>query len=229
MQNTEVSHSTLFNSSYFNKSFILGLLLSFFSLAAFASPFSLSSGDKKPSPKVLQLALKAYNNAAKSGVAQKSLITIIDYSLPSTQRRLWVMDVKQNKVIYHTLVAHGQGSGDNHAKRFSDKHGSHQSSIGVFKTGKTYSGKHGLSLELHGLEKGFNSNALSRRVVIHAANYVTEGSAKHLGRLGRSWGCPALSPHEAKPIINTIKDGSLLFVYYPDRNWLSSSRYLTGS
>jgi hypothetical protein len=224
MQNTVVSHSTFLKATPFTKSIITGLFITLFSFSAFGGFFSKDKA--APNPKVLQLAAKAYQNAANSGVAKKSLVTIIDYSLPSSQRRLWVMDMKQNKVIYHTLVAHGQGSGDNHAKRFSDRHGSHQSSLGLFKTGKTYSGKHGLSLELHGLEKGVNSNALSRRVVIHAANYVTEGSIKALGRLGRSWGCPALSPHEAKPIINTIKDGSLVFIYYPDNNWLKTSRYL---
>lgn len=225
MQNTVVSHSTFLKATPFTKSIITGLFFTLFSFSAFGGFFSTEKAT--PNPKVLQLAAKAYHNAASSGVAKKSLVTIIDYSLPSSQRRLWVMDMKQNKVIYHTLVAHGQGSGDNHAKHFSDRPGSHQSSLGLFKTGKTYSGRHGLSLELHGLEKGVNSNALSRRVVIHAANYVTEGSIKALGRLGRSWGCPALSPHEAKPIINTIKEGSLVFIYYPDKNWLRTSRYLS--
>jgi hypothetical protein len=217
MQNQEVSHATSV------KRFFLTLFSFLFLTVSFSQ---VALAETKPSNKVLQLALKAYNKAVHSGVSKKNLITIIDYSLPSTQRRLWVLDLKQNKVIYHTLVAHGQGTGDNHAKHFSDRPGSHQSSLGLFRTGRTYSGKHGLSLELHGLEKGFNGNALSRRVVIHGAHYVSPGSVKSLGRLGRSWGCPALSPQEVKPVINTIKDGSLVFVYYPDKQWLNHSKFI---
>ncbi|MBS0286247.1 MAG: murein L,D-transpeptidase catalytic domain family protein [Proteobacteria bacterium] len=182
---------------------------------------------KDINPHVLQLALKAHQKANKLGLANKSLMTIIDYSLPSTKRRMWVVDMSKQKVIYHTLVAHGSGSGDNHAKRFSDIPGSLQSSLGVFVTGKTYQGKHGLSLTLHGLEQGINGNAERRRIVVHGAHYVNEGTAKNLGRLGRSWGCPALDTRLASPIINTIKEGSLVFAYYPDDKWLKRSKFLS--
>ncbi len=181
---------------------------------------------KGMNPKVFQLALKAHQKAQSMGVAKKSVVTIIDYSLPSTTRRMWVVDMSKQKVLYHTLVAHGSGSGGNTAQRFSDIPGSLQTSLGVFVTGSTYQGKHGLSLTLHGLEKGINGNAERRRIVIHGAHYVNEGMAGSLGRLGRSWGCPALDQKISTPVINTIKNGSMVFAYYPDNNWIKRSKFL---
>lgn len=178
-------------------------------------------------PQVLSLALKAHQKAQRMGVARKPLLTIIDYSLPSTKPRLWVMDVATKKIIYHTYVAHGKHTGENMAQRFSDKPGSLQSSLGVFVTGKTYHGKHGLSLTLHGLEKGINGNAARRAIVMHAAHYVNGSFASSRGRLGRSWGCPAVDARLAKPLINTIQDGSVLFAYYPDKHWLNKSTFLS--
>jgi hypothetical protein len=172
-------------------------------------------------PKVLNLALKAQQKAKNMGIPRKQYLTVIDYSLPSTARRLWVLDMARGKVIHHVHVAHGSGTGDNHAKHFSDSHGSHKSSLGLFLTGSTYQGKHGTSLTLHGLEKGFNGNAASRAIVMHPAGYVKDVG----GRLGRSWGCPAISYANAS-IIQTIKEGSLIFAYYPDNKWLSSSKFL---
>lgn len=182
---------------------------------------------KQINPTVLALATKAHRKAQAMGVARKPLLTIIDYSLPSTQPRLWVVDTLNNKIIYHTYVAHGSGSGDNHAKRFSDVPGSYQSSLGVFITGKTYQGKHGLSLTLHGLEQGVNGNAERRRIVMHGANYVNTGIIQSMGRLGRSWGCPAVSTNLATPMIKAIKDGSVIFSYYPDNKWLKRSKFLS--
>jgi len=182
---------------------------------------------KQINPTVLALATKAHRKAQAMGVARKPLLTIIDYSLPSTQPRLWVVDTLNNKIIYHTYVAHGSGSGDNHAKRFSDVPGSYQSSLGVFVTGKTYQGKHGLSLTLHGLEQGVNGNAERRRIVMHGANYVNTGIIQSMGRLGRSWGCPAVSTNLATPMIKAIKDGSVIFSYYPDNKWLKRSKFLS--
>lgn len=172
-------------------------------------------------PKVLSLALKAQQKAKAMGIPRKQFLTVIDYSLPSTSRRLWVLDMSRGKVIHHVHVAHGSGTGDNHARHFSDAHGSHKSSLGLFLTGSTYQGKHGTSLTLHGLEKGFNGNAASRAIVMHPAGYVKDVG----GRLGRSWGCPAISYANAS-IIQTIKEGSLIFAYYPDSKWLSSSQFL---
>jgi hypothetical protein len=123
-------------------------------------------------------------------------------------------------------VAHGKGSGDNYATRFSNREGSRQSSLGLFEATTTYMGKHGYSLRLKGLEKGFNDHALQRSIVIHGAWYVTEAFAARYGRLGRSWGCPTLDPSVAKKLIDTIKGGTLVFVYYPDEDWLSGSKFL---
>lgn len=177
-------------------------------------------------PKVLELALKAHKNAKSKGITRSNLITVIDYSLPSTKKRLWVFDLMQKKVVYHTHVAHGSGSGVNYARSFSNMPNSYQSSVGLFLTGTTYQGKHGRSLNLHGLEKGINSNAYKRRIVMHSANYVGEHMIKNQGRLGRSHGCPALSPKMTAPIINKIKNGVLLFSYYPEPYWLGNSSFL---
>lgn len=181
----------------------------------------ITEGLKGINPKVLGLALKAEQKAKAMGIPRKPFLTVIDYSLPSTSRRLWVIDMSRRKVLHHVHVAHGSGTGDNHARHFSDAHGSHKSSLGLFLTGSTYQGKHGTSLTLHGLEKGFNGNAASRAIVMHPAGYVKDVG----GRLGRSWGCPAISYANAS-IIHTIKDGSLIFAYYPDNKWLSNSRFL---
>jgi hypothetical protein len=178
-------------------------------------------------PRVYQMAMKAYQRATRMGVAKKPVMTIIDYSLPSTQPRMWVIDTARNKVMFHTHVAHGSGSGGNKAERFSDVPGSYQTSLGVFVTGSTYQGKHGTSLELHGLEKGINGNALRRRIVIHGAHYVSDHIIQSKGRLGRSWGCPALNTKVAQPIIQTIKGGSLIFAYYPDEKWMKRSTFLS--
>lgn len=178
-------------------------------------------------PEVYKLAMKAYQRVKLQGKVKKPIITIIDYSLPSTQARMWVIDTTKNKVMYHTHVAHGSGSGGNHAAKFSDRPGSNQTSLGVFITGSTYQGKHGTSLNLHGLEKGINGNALQRRIVIHSADYVSDHMIKSKGRLGRSWGCPALNKKVAQPIIHSIKDGSVIFAYYPDQKWLKRSNFLS--
>lgn len=187
---------------------------------------ALKKSIKEINPKVLELALTAQRKAQAMGIVTKPVMTIIDYSLPSTARRMWVVDTARGKVVYHTLVAHGSGSGDNIAKHFSDIPGSLQTSLGVFVTGKIYQGKHGTSLTLHGLEKGINGNAERRRIVVHGAHYVNEHIIKNRGRLGRSWGCPAVNDKLALPIIHTIKDGSLLFAYYPDKKWLKNSQFL---
>jgi hypothetical protein len=181
-------------------------------------------------PKVLRLALQATSCAAQQGVVAKPppTLTVIDYSRPSAKPRLWVVDLASGDVLFEELVAHGQGSGGDLATKFSDEPDSHQSSLGLFVTGETYTGKHGYSLRLQGLEDGVNSRALERAIVIHAAAYVTAGTVSTLGRLGRSWGCPALGPNVAKRVIDTIKGGSLIFSYYPDKAWLTGSKFLSG-
>lgn len=176
---------------------------------------------------VFDLALGAANCAVQSGaVAAPSTLTVIDYSKPSAERRLWVFDLQSHALLYEELVAHGKGSGDNFARAFSNNPESHQSSLGLFETRDTYSGKNGYSLRLKGLDTGFNDRALERAIVMHGAPYVSEQAVKSLGRLGRSWGCPALRPAVAHEVIDRIRGNGLLFAYYPDQKWLASSRFL---
>lgn len=179
-------------------------------------------------PAVLERALDARDCAVAGGEAERDeIFTVIDYSLPSTQKRLWVFDVENREQIYHELVAHGKNTGGNMATRFSNVTGSLQTSLGLFRTAETYYGQNGYSLRLHGLEKGVNHLALPRTIVIHGAWYVSRKLAEKQGRIGRSWGCPAVREAVAKPLIDTIKNGSLVFAYYPDEDWLDRSRFLT--
>jgi hypothetical protein len=170
--------------------------------------------------------LRAFETAWRRGDTRKRIITVIDYSMPSSQKRLWVIDLDSNTLLFHEYVAHGSGSGADQATSFSNRDGSHQSNIGLLKTAETYRGKHGYSLKLDGLEQGWNSRARSRAIVIHGADYVSEAFIRAQGRLGRSWGCPALRPEITRQLIDTIKGGSLVFGYYPDQGWLGGSKYL---
>jgi hypothetical protein len=176
---------------------------------------------------VLDLALNAASCArASEPVANPNILTVIDYSKPSTEPRLWVLDIEKGDVLFEELVAHGSGSGGNYATHFSNDNDSHQTSLGLFRTSDTYVGSKGYSLRLDGLEEGVNDRARERAIVVHGAPYVNETVSQTLGRLGRSWGCPALSPAATRPVIDTIKNGSLVFAYYPDQDWLRSSRFL---
>ena len=174
------------------------------------------------------MARRAYDCGKSRGYFDKPILTVIDYSLPSTERRLWVLDLASGETLFHELVAHGSGSGDNFAVLFSNVEGSKQSSLGLFRTGETYEGRHGYSLRLAGLEPGVNDRAEERAIVMHGADYVTDEFAERNGRLGRSWGCPALDPDIHHRVIDTIKDGTALFAYYPDDVWLSGSAFLDG-
>jgi hypothetical protein len=177
--------------------------------------------------RVFDLALGAANCAVQSGaVPNPSTLTVIDYSKASAEKRLWVFDLHSRALLYEELVAHGKGSGDRFATAFSNNPESHQSSLGLFETIDTYSGKNGYSLRLKGLDPGFNDKALARAIVMHGAPYVSEQVAKSLGRLGRSWGCPALRQAVAHEVIDTIKGNGLVFAYYPDQKWLASSRFV---
>jgi len=166
------------------------------------------------SPQALAAALDAVACARARGVAgHDGLLTLIDYSLPSTSPRLWVLDLAHGRVLFHELVAHGAGSGDNYATRFSNTDQSRQSSLGLFLTGGTYEGGNGYSLKLSGLEAGVNDLAEQRHIVMHGAWYVSADHAQRFGRLGRSWGCPALPVESAHAVIDTIKGGSFLYAY----------------
>jgi hypothetical protein len=144
---------------------------------------------------------------------RREVLTIIDFTKPSTDKRLWVIDMARQQVLFHTHVAHGQGSGGNYATHFSNRTGSHQSSLGLYLTGTAYTGGNGYSLLLDGLEPGVNDNARARAVVVHGAAYANPSVIASTGRLGRSWGCPALPVDQTRPIIDAIKDGSILYIY----------------
>lgn len=175
-------------------------------------------------PTVLDLALEARDCAAASGrAAAAPRLAVIDYSRPSTEPRLWLLDVESGRVLAVEHVAHGRGSGENQATRFSNVEGSFQTSLGLYVAAETYHGGNGYSLRLDGLDPGFNDRARERLIVIHGARYVDPLLAARQGRLGRSFGCPALRPEIAGEVIDLLKDGQLVFAYYPDPDWLASS------
>ena len=179
---------------------------------------------------VLGLALTARAAALREGrVERPDVLTVIDYSRPSTEERMWVLDVEREKLLYRELVSHGKNSGANLTTSFSNVDGSNQTSLGVFATADTYYGRNGYSLRLQGLEPGVNDNAMARAIVIHGAPYVSKTIAQGQGRLGRSLGCPAVSTEVSRELIDTIKGGSAVFAYYPERGWLSSSPYVSGA
>lgn len=178
------------------------------------------------SPAVLQLAASALTCATANGMAPSSRLAVIDYSRPSSVPRLWVFDTREARLLFRELVAHGKHTGDNLARDFSNIEGSLQSSLGLFRTMDTYNGGNGYSMRMDGLEPGFNDQALKRSIVMHGAPYVNESTVQKLGRLGRSWGCPAVREGVARQIIDTLKGGQFVFSYYPDKKWLSQSRFL---
>jgi hypothetical protein len=187
-----------------------------------------AAADAGISPSVLDLALRATSCAATSGAidAAPPTLTVIDYSLPSTEPRLWVFDLATGDMLFKELVAHGRNTGDNLATKFSNQMDSRQTSIGLFVTDDTYVGSNGYSLRLDGLDAGFNDRARDRAIVMHGAPYVDPQLAATQGRIGRSWGCPALRTAIASKVIDTIRGGSVIFSYYPDQEWLQTSRFL---
>lgn len=174
---------------------------------------------------VLEHALGAMQCAVNNGAPASDRLAVIDYSLPSTAKRLWVFDLNKRQLLLSEWVAHGRNSGENLAKQFSNVEGSYQSSIGLFRTAESYSGKHGYSLRMDGLEPGVNDRARERAIVIHAADYVSPRVTGQ-GRLGRSLGCPAVRPEVAKQVVDSLKGGQFMFAWYPDQQWLNSSAYL---
>ncbi len=169
------------------------------------------------------MALTGWEKLKAKGIVNKNIIAICDFTQSSTQKRLYIVDLEQQKLLFNTLVAHGKNTGEEFARHFSNEPSSYKSSLGFYATKQTYEGEHGLSLKLQGLEKGFNDKAEERAIVLHGANYVCSNFVCEQGRLGRSWGCPAVSYEEHEAIINTLKDGSCLFIYYPDKKYLASS------
>ena len=196
--------------------------------AALGARINLSSAKTAGvSNDALSLALGAVRCAVSSGdIDAPKTLTLIDYSKPSTEPRLFVYDLATGKLLFKELVAHGKNTGDNLATRFSDEMNSRQSSIGLFVAAEPYVGSNGYSLRLDGLEPGFNAHARERAIVMHGAPYVTTQFAAAQGRIGRSWGCPALREAVAHQVIDTIRGGGVIFSYYPDQAWLKSSRFL---
>jgi len=213
--------------------FVCSLLIPGAIDASSASSFARADFDRSElgtiETDVFDLALGAASCAVKSGaVKDPSTLTVIDYSRPSSEKRLWVFDLKARELVYEELVAHGQGSGANMATQFSNDNESHQTSLGLFVTRDTYVGKNGYSLRLDGLDRGINDRARERAIVMHGAPYVSDAFVRSNGRLGRSWGCPAVSELVARKMIDTVKGGGLVFAYYPDAGWLKTSKYLGG-
>lgn len=191
------------------------------------STSSLNAEKPLPNAEVLSYGIKGYLKLQEEEkIPQGKPLTLIDFSLPSSEKRMWIIDMRDGSIIHHGHVSHGRNSGDLMASRFSNISSSYMSSLGFYLTGETYQGKHGYSLRLDGLEKGFNDKARDRSIVIHGADYAKETFISQSGRLGRSLGCPAL-PHEiVAEVIDIIKDNSCLFIYGNDQEYLQKSNFL---
>jgi hypothetical protein len=173
-------------------------------------------------PSVIEEAVSAMQCARNHGIGvNASRVAIIDYTISSRERRMWVVDLEAKKLLFKEHVAHGQKSGHDIPTVFSDRNGSHQTSLGLFLTDATYQGSNGYSLKLHGLSKGFNESAMRRLIVMHGAAYVDPRAARRIGRLGRSWGCPAVRVEIAKPMIDALKDGNFIYAHGPGTATLS--------
>ncbi len=189
----------------------------------------INFGNAEPlNPQVFDAALHGYLNLEAAGKLNphRHILSVADLSLSSCHKRLWVIDLDRRELLFNTYMAHGQGSGEDMATVFSNREGSHATSLGFYVTGYTYDGQHGQSLCLEGMDPGFNDEAMNRNIVMHAAGYVSDTFIAQEGRLGRSWGCPALPPQQAEDIINAIKDSSCLFLYFPENNYLNGSVWL---
>lgn len=189
----------------------------------------LSLSDKGLSELVFTLAYHGFEKLNNTGkLNADSILTIIDYSKSSREKRMFVVDLKSQTILFHTVVAHGRNSGQEFAREFSNNMNSHQTSLGFYITGSTYAGSNGYSLQLKGVEAGINDKALARAIVIHGAAYANESTIYARGYLGRSYGCPALPQKMSSKIIDKIKGGSLLFAYYPDNKYLEKSAIING-
>jgi hypothetical protein len=182
----------------------------------------------KPDFNVFEKAYRGYLNLRNSGEinTDKPVLTICDMSMSANTNRMWIIDLRAQKVLLNTLVAHGQASGEEYANRFSNKMNSHQSSIGFYITGNTYIGEHGKSLYLYGKDKGFNHLAYKRNIVVHGADYVNDHFIAGNKRLGRSWGCPAVSGDISDKVIDMIKDSTCMFIYFPEKKYIQTSYWL---
>lgn len=180
-----------------------------------------------PKMESFEKALQGFYALKAKGIVKKDILTIVDFTLSSNKKRMWIIDMTTNTVLYNSLVAHGRNTGEEFAEDFSNAGSSFKSSLGFYATGEVYQGKHGMSLRLDGLEKGINDNARNRAVVVHGADYVAEDFIKAHGRLGRSQGCPALPVGITKEVINVIKDKSCLFIYHPSTNYKTATKLIS--
>ncbi len=188
---------------------------------------SLNLGKMGLGRRAYDYAMLGYNVLkAKGKLSNDKILSIIDFSLPSGKKRLFVIDVKNSRLLFVTYVAHGKNTGLDKALYFSNQHESNKSSVGFYTTLATYTGSHGYSMRLEGQEIGYNNNALERDIVVHSANYVDESVVKSQGYIGRSLGCPALSPDIYKQVISKIKNGTCLFVYGNDNRYIINSKFL---
>ncbi len=186
-----------------------------------------ANGFSLPTFESFLAAFEGYEQLKQQGKIENEILTIVDFSLSSSQERMWVIDMKTQKVILKSLVSHGRNSGSEYATDFSNASESFKSSLGFYVTGETYTGKHGLSLRLDGMEYGINDNARNRAVVVHGADYVSKSFIKNTGRLGRSQGCPAVPYEIHKELIQTIKGKSCIFIYHPSRNYVVKSKLVS--
>lgn len=183
----------------------------------------------KLSEEVFQLACTGFQKLSAEGrLSNDSILTIIDFSKSSREKRMFVIDLKSEKILFNNVVAHGKNTGMEYAKHFSNSPSSHQSSLGFYITDKPYQGRNGYSLALEGIEPGFNDKARVRSIVIHGAPYANEKTIQQKGYLGRSFGCPALPVSINKKVIDQIKEGNCMFVYYPNSTYLKKSKLLNG-
>jgi hypothetical protein len=190
---------------------------------------SLGLKEKGLSEDAFKYAYKGYSKLLKKKIIKKAeYLTICDFSQSSAKKRLYIIDLEKNEIVLNTYVAHGKNSGGEFATKFSNKTSSHQSSLGFYLTQNTYYGEHGLSLKVAGLEPGFNDKAMQRAIVVHAADYINESWLKQNKYMGRSFGCPAVPKEESDFIINTIKNGTCLFIYHPSTKYLNGSKLLNG-
>lgn len=180
-----------------------------------------------PELKTFSEALKGFYLLKERGIVQKDILTLIDFSLSSNTKRLWVIDLATNTILFNSLVAHGKNTGEEFASDFSNSNSSFKSSLGFYATGEIYQGKHGASLRLDGLERGVNDHARERAVVIHGADYVSDSFIRNNKRLGRSLGCPAIPVELTDEIIETIKNKSCLYIYHPSRSFAMEERLIS--
>jgi len=187
--------------------------------------FSLNNSTM-PTLSVFEKAINGYTKLEEAGKVSNPLLTLIDFDLSSKKKRMWILNMDTKKVVFNTYVAHGKNTGVEFADNFSNRVNSHQSSLGFYVTGETYYGKNGLSLFIDGMEKDFNSKARERYVVIHGADYAEPEFIKRVGRLGRSYGCPAVPNKIAKELIHKIKGKSVVYIHKSNKNYLANSNFL---